>query len=79
MTNEQFCHLPPIESCESSAQLIGSCHHASLLGYRESQLNIAVQLGNWADIEGTGICFDSSTGFHINELRDRPMRPGIEC
>jgi len=28
--------------------------------------NIAVQLGNWADIqEGTGICFDSSTGFTL--------------
>jgi len=27
--------------------------------------NIAVQLGNWADQDGTGICFDSSTGFTL--------------
>jgi len=54
--------VKPIE--ESSAQLMGSRYHAtSFLGYRNRNFNIAVQLGNWADQDGTGICFDSSTGF----------------
>jgi Uma2 family endonuclease len=28
--------------------------------------NIAVQLGVWAEKDGTGICFDSSTGFKLS-------------
>jgi len=42
---------------------LSSCHHQpSDTGNRN--FNIAL-LGNWADIEGTGICFDSSTGFTL--------------
>lgn len=33
--------------------------------------NIAIQLGNWAEQEGTGICFDSSTGFTLPSLATR--------
>jgi len=69
--------VKPIESCESSAQLMGSRYHAtSFLGYRNRNFNIAVQLGNWADQDGTGICFDSSTGFTLPMSYDRRMRPG---
>jgi len=55
---------------------MGSRYHAtSFLGYRNRNFNIAVQLGNWADQDGTGICFDSIS--HCpTELRDRRMRPG---
>lgn len=28
--------------------------------------NIALQLGNWSEQDGTGICFDSSTGFKLS-------------
>jgi Uma2 family endonuclease len=33
--------------------------------------NIAVQLGNWSEKDGTGICFDSSTGFKLSTGADR--------
>ncbi len=35
----------------------------SKTGLRNARLNL--RLGNWADIDGTGICFDSSTGFTL--------------
>jgi len=66
MTNEQFYEFCQARELRIERTLMGSCHHAtSLLGYRKSQLQHC-QLGNWADIEdGTGICFDSSTGFTL--------------
>ncbi len=33
--------------------------------------NIAGQLGNWSEKDGTGICFDSSTGFKLSTGADR--------
>ena len=33
--------------------------------------NIALQLGIWANQDGTGICFDSSTGFKLSTGADR--------
>ncbi|BAY88769.1 MULTISPECIES: Uma2 family endonuclease [unclassified Tolypothrix] len=33
--------------------------------------NIALQLGVWAEQDGTGICFDSSTGFKLSTGADR--------
>ncbi|MBW4610897.1 MAG: Uma2 family endonuclease [Hassallia sp. WJT32-NPBG1] len=33
--------------------------------------NIAVQLGIWAEQDGTGICFDSSTGFKLSTGAER--------
>ncbi|QIR35691.1 Uma2 family endonuclease [Tolypothrix sp. PCC 7910] len=33
--------------------------------------NIALQLGVWAEHDGTGICFDSSTGFKLSTGADR--------
>jgi Uma2 family endonuclease len=33
--------------------------------------NIAVQLGVWAEQDGTGICFDSSTGFKLSTGAER--------
>lgn len=33
--------------------------------------NIALQLGIWSEQNGTGICFDSSTGFKLSTLADR--------
>ena len=36
--------------------------------------NIAVQLGNWSEKDGTGICFDSSTGFKLSTGADRFSR-----
>lgn len=33
--------------------------------------NIALQLGNWAEQDGTGICFDSSTGFKLSTGAER--------
>ncbi|MGB3642130.1 MAG: Uma2 family endonuclease [Rivularia sp. (in: cyanobacteria)] len=33
--------------------------------------NIALQLGNWSEKDGTGICFDSSTGFKLSTGADR--------
>jgi len=67
MTNEQFYEFCQANrELRSSAQLMGSRYHAtSFLGYRNRNFNIAVQLGNWADQDGTGICFDSSTGFTL--------------
>ncbi|MBA3354965.1 MAG: Uma2 family endonuclease [Pyrinomonadaceae bacterium] len=35
----------------------------SKTGLRNARLNL--RLGNWAEIDGTGICFDSSTGFTL--------------
>jgi len=67
MTNEQF-----YEFCQANRELriertangkSLSCHQLSRIQNRN--FNIAVQLGNWADQDGTGICFDSSTGFTL--------------
>jgi Uma2 family endonuclease len=33
--------------------------------------NIALQVGIWAEPDGTGICFDSSTGFKLSTGADR--------
>ncbi|MBE9053465.1 Uma2 family endonuclease [Nostocales cyanobacterium LEGE 11386] len=33
--------------------------------------NVAVQLGVWAEQDGTGICFDSSTGFKLSTRAER--------
>lgn len=33
--------------------------------------NIALQLGNWAEQDGTGICFDSSGGFTLSTGAER--------
>ncbi|MBD2194636.1 MULTISPECIES: Uma2 family endonuclease [Calothrix] len=33
--------------------------------------NIALQVGVWAEKDGTGICFDSSTGFKLSNGADR--------
>ncbi|MBW4648030.1 MAG: Uma2 family endonuclease [Kastovskya adunca ATA6-11-RM4] len=33
--------------------------------------NIALQLGNWAEQDGIGICFDSSTGFKLSTGAER--------
>lgn len=33
--------------------------------------NIALQLGNWSEKDGTGICFDSSTGFKLSTGAER--------
>jgi Uma2 family endonuclease len=33
--------------------------------------NIALQVGIWAEQDGTGICFDSSTGFKLSTGADR--------
>lgn len=33
--------------------------------------NLAVQLGVWAEKDGTGICFDSSTGFKLSTGAER--------
>ena len=33
--------------------------------------NVALQLGNWAEKDGTGICFDSSTGFKLSTGAER--------
>ncbi|MGB3758943.1 MAG: Uma2 family endonuclease [Rivularia sp. (in: cyanobacteria)] len=33
--------------------------------------NIAVQLGKWSEKDGTGICFDSSTGFKLSTGAER--------
>lgn len=68
MTNEQF-----YEFCQANRELrIERTANGEVVimpptfsdtGNRN--FNIAVQLGNWADQEGTGICFDSSTGFTL--------------
>jgi Uma2 family endonuclease len=34
--------------------------------------NLAVQLGVWAEQDGTGICFDSSTGFKLSTGAELP-------
>ena len=33
--------------------------------------NVALQLGNWSEKDGTGICFDSSTGFKLSTGAER--------
>lgn len=33
--------------------------------------NLALQLGNWSEKDGTGICFDSSTGFKLSTGAER--------
>ena len=33
--------------------------------------NVALQLGKWSEKDGTGICFDSSTGFKLSTGADR--------
>jgi len=73
MTNEQFYEFcQAIERTANGKSL--SCHQDT--GNRN--FNIAVQLGNWADQDGTGICFDSSS--HCpTELRDRRILDQIEC
>jgi len=65
MTNEQFYEfVKPIESCESSAaSQWGSRYHATSFDTGIATSTLPFSFGNWAE-DGTGICFDSSTGFH---------------
>ena len=68
MTNEQF-----YEFCQANRELrIERTANGEVVIMPPSfsdtgnrNFNIAVQLGNWADQEGTGLCFDSSTGFTL--------------
>lgn len=40
-------------------------------GTGKSNLKVSQQLGNWSDIDGTGVAFDSSTGFKLPNGADR--------
>lgn len=47
----------------SEGELIVMSPAGSRTGLRNSRVN--QKLANWADVDGTGLCFDSSTGFSL--------------
>jgi len=61
----EFCRMNPDWRIERSAEgeLILMPPAGGETGIRNSQLNRL--LGNWAEAEGTGVVFDSSTGFTL--------------
>src|SRR5437588_7590194 len=66
LTDEQFyrlCQDNPDLRMELTAQgeLLIMPPTGYITGNQNSKLN--QRLANWADIDGTGLCFDSSTGF----------------
>lgn len=67
-TDEQFyqlCRDNPDVRFELTAQreLVIMAPTGSKTGWRNSRLN--QRLANWAEQDGTGLCFDSSTGFTL--------------
>jgi len=67
-TDEQFyqlCRDNPDLRFELTAQreLVIMAPTGSKTGWRNSRLN--QRLANWAEQDGTGLCFDSSTGFTL--------------
>ena len=68
LTDEQFCRLcrdNPDFRFELTAQreLVIMAPTGSKTGWRNSRLN--QRLANWAERDGTGLCFDSSAGFSL--------------
>src|SRR5689334_9965231 len=68
LSDEQFellCRDNPDKRIELSAEreLIIMPPTGFMSGWRNSKL--VVRLGNWAEADGTGICFDSSTLFTL--------------
>ncbi len=74
MTDEQF-----FEFCQMNSDLrIERNKYAeiSIMSPTSSEtgnrnFNVALQLGIWSEADGTGICFDSSTGFKLSTGADR--------
>ena len=74
MTDEQF-----FEFCQVNRDLRierNKCGKISITPPTGSEtgncnFNIAVRLGIWAEQDGTGICFDSSTGFKLSTGAER--------
>jgi Uma2 family endonuclease len=68
LTDEEFyrlCRDNPQLRLELTAQreLVIMAPTGSKTGWRNSKLN--QRLANWAEQDGTGLCFDSSAGFHL--------------
>ncbi|MEA5599020.1 Uma2 family endonuclease [Rivularia sp. UHCC 0363] len=74
MTDEQF-----FEFCQMNSDLriernkYGEISIMSPTGSETGNrnFNVALQLGIWSEADGTGICFDSSTGFKLSTGADR--------
>jgi len=67
----QFCLANPQLRIERTAD--GDLHIMPPTGGETGRrsLSIAMQLGNWCDRDGTGIAFDSSTGFWLPNGAER--------
>ena len=74
MTDEQF-----FEFCQMNSDLRierNKYGEISIMSPTSSEtgnrnFNVALQLGIWSGADGTGICFDSSTGFKLSTGADR--------
>lgn len=74
LTDEQFYQLCQTNrdirlECTAKGELIVMAPTGGETGSRNSKLN--QRLANWSDVDGTGVTFDSSSGFKLPNGAER--------